>query len=229
MKIVDIGEVFNNPVASIFKSWQPRIVAPHTLALCATEIPTADLVCFGGGADVSPAIYGHKDMNQNLQGCIAARDRFEREVFEMAIYHRIPMLGICRGAQFLCTMSGGALFQHINRHAIMGVHNIVTHDGLVIPITSTHHQMMYPEGVEHELLAWCWHDQRTFIGGRWDYTKMTPPPEYKEQEVVYFPKTHALCIQGHPEYLTEDSKAQVYTRQLVEQKLFGTRNQLEVA
>lgn len=224
MKIIDIGAVFHHPVASIFKSWKPIVIAPHTLEECEKEVPSADMICFGGGADVSPALYGQPDMNGVIGGCIAARDRFERSVFEIAIHYRIPMLGICRGSQFLCVMSGGQLFQHINGHGLAGTHTITTLEGFSIDMTSTHHQMMYPGAAQHELLGWCEPNGKLFIGARWHQAKMPLVDAfYKAQEVVYFPKTNALCIQGHPEYLPENHPAQVYTRQLVEQKLFGTR------
>ncbi len=68
------------------------------------------LVCFTGGSDVSPELYGHRNLES---GCNKARDEKEVLIFEMAKKHGIPMTGICRGSQFLNVMCGGTMVQHL--------------------------------------------------------------------------------------------------------------------
>ena len=101
----------------------------------------ADLVQFTGGSDVSPAYYGedlHPETYPNI-----IRDEYEAEVFKACKAIGKPMAGICRGAQFLHVMNGGNLWQHVLGHAIYGTHRAIdTMTGNVIPVTSTHHQMM---------------------------------------------------------------------------------------
>jgi gamma-glutamyl-gamma-aminobutyrate hydrolase PuuD len=216
-KIIDVGAMYGYPVAAIFNPWRPDVLIPDSYAQVEKEIEAADFLCFGGGQDIHPSLYGHMNVASNAP-ILSIRDRTERSIFELCVHYRKPMLGICRGSQFLCAMAGGALIQHVDGHALGGTHNIMTIDGHSIPITSTHHQMMFPNKTEHTLIAWL--EKPIEQSGRlWDHKKMTMPNPFKDPEIVYFPRVKALCIQGHPEYQAVMSPAQLYTRQLVEKYL----------
>ena len=52
----------------------------------------------------------------------------------------ISIIGVCRGAQFLCAFAGGKLIQHMTGHH--GDHSITTVDGRVYQSSSDHHQLM---------------------------------------------------------------------------------------
>jgi gamma-glutamyl-gamma-aminobutyrate hydrolase PuuD len=158
-------------------------------------IQEADLVVFTGGEDVSPHIYGEEKNPKT--GNNERRDDEEAEIFRLALYLNKHIIGICRGSQFTCAMSGGRLVQHQqNPHYI---HDITTSTGEVIPITSTHHQAMYPydmyEG-NYKLLAWTEGISKMHENG---LEKEISDKPFKEAEICYFPKTKVLGIQGHPE------------------------------
>src|SRR5678815_3219496 len=104
------------------------------------DIFKAQLVVFTGGADVSPAFYG--EPKHPKTSCAAYRDYEESAAFETANAHRIPMLGICRGAQLVCALSGGRLIQH--QENPYSRHPILTIDGSEYIMTSCHHQAMFP-------------------------------------------------------------------------------------
>ena len=108
------------------------------------------LVCFTGGEDVSPDLYGHQDL-----GSHNSKERDEQEVliFEQAKKHKIPMTGICRGSQFLNVMCGGTMVQHLKQSHGGGEHRCETIDGKTFQVTSSHHQMSVP-GEGGEVLAW---------------------------------------------------------------------------
>lgn len=104
-------------------------------------IEDADVVCFTGGEDVDPFFYGHPVHHTTYFSTV--RDRREKEAFESLLARQIPMVGICRGAQFLNVMSGGTMYQDCSLHT--RPHNIICNEtGEVILVTSTHHQMMKP-------------------------------------------------------------------------------------
>jgi len=162
------------------------------------ELREADLVCFTGGADVSPDYYGdakHPYTQNNRE-----RDAYEQKVYEAAKEMDIPCVGICRGGQFLNVMSGGRLYQHVERHAIGGMHELVDlRSGETIHVTSTHHQMFMPGeraitiataqmGGERE-----WYDHEVFKRDVSD----------EDYEVLFYPHTRSLCFQPHPEYMLE--------------------------
>lgn len=67
---------------------------------------------FTGGQDVSPALYGEPHLPQCGE-CCPARDRMERALLERALAADRPVLGICRGIQFINVVLGGTLYQDI--------------------------------------------------------------------------------------------------------------------
>ena len=65
-----------------------------------------------GGKDIDPAAYGHQPHPATEE---PARDRdcWEFALLEAALHRRVPVLGICRGAQVLNVALGGTLHQHL--------------------------------------------------------------------------------------------------------------------
>lgn len=75
------------------------------------HVPAADAVIIGGGADVSPALYGEE--NTHSRGVDEDRDAFEMDLALTAIEHGVPLVGICRGMQLINVALGGTLFQDV--------------------------------------------------------------------------------------------------------------------
>src|SRR5690554_3184603 len=85
----------------------------------------ADLVCFIGGEDVQPSLYGEHDHPSTHTN--PARDEMEEKLFHYCLNEGIPMAGICRGAQFLNVMNGGKLYQDVDNHATGNTHLAFTY------------------------------------------------------------------------------------------------------
>jgi GMP synthase-like glutamine amidotransferase len=152
-----------------------------------------DLVVFTGGADVTPNLYGHPQ--HPYTGNDVYRDVKESSIFEKALIHNIPMVGICRGGQFLNVMSGGEMYQHVEGH--LGSHEITdATTGDVVYVSSTHHQMMKPSS-KALLVA-----SSTLGGTRewWDGEVFARETSELDYEVVYYEHTNSLCFQPHPEF-----------------------------
>ncbi len=172
-------------------------------------IHEADVVCFTGGADVTPAYYG--DAPHPYTGNDVYRDKEEKLIFDMCLVDEVPMVGICRGGQFLNVMSGGRMYQHVSGHT--NAHTITDRrTGEAVYASSTHHQMMMPSP-EAVLVASSaiggireWYDQEVF---KKDVSK-------EDIEVVYYEHTKCLCFQPHPEFNGYDS-LQVYFHSLIEE------------
>jgi len=118
--------------------------------------------------------------------------------------NRIPIIGICRGAQILNVMNGGILVQHIDGHTHQ--HNILLEHpeyqpkAIMVAVTSTHHQMMIP----HKSAEIIGRDHNPTTGVHWD--NVDTPQKYKHvNEVIYYPATRSLCIQPHPEWMDQNS------------------------
>lgn len=171
------------------------------------EIYKSDIILFTGGEDVTPSFYGaieHKTTYYNT-----TRDNYEMEIFK-----KIPLgvlkVGICRGSQFLTVMSGGLLIQNVINHAIGDTHNIELKENgeylKKLPITSTHHQMMYPFNLQEQDYEIIAKSETKRSNGYYDGDKIDPKKVIVEPEIIYYKKTNCLCIQGHPEMMYEESE-----------------------
>lgn len=71
-----------------------------------------DALLLTGGHDVSPALYGEKPI-EACGGCCPGRDVMEKKLLALALERDMPVLGICRGIQFLNAVLGGTLYQDL--------------------------------------------------------------------------------------------------------------------
>lgn len=165
------------------------------------EIDSIDLVLFIGGEDVHPGYY-----NQNVGSQTRYND--ERDSFEKKYlfdrFPNTPKLGICRGAQFLTVLNQGELIQHVENHSNGQTHAIqldLPYDTGIYNITSTHHQMMYPFNLsekQYQIVAYSkYFLSDKYLNGKDQNIEL--PTNFVEPEIVYYPETKSLCIQGHPE------------------------------
>jgi len=182
------------------------------------EVKDADLVLFTGGEDVCPTVY---DEECNHKTCFSRkRDIQEIEVYRETRYLSKSMIGICRGSQLLTALQpNGRLVQHVDNHGIGGTHDIIFKDGTILPITSTHHQMMYPFNINHyELIAWASPARSSnYEFGPHDSLKTLHIGQ--EPEIIFYPRTKCLCIQGHPEHMRSNCETVIKLRELVKEKL----------
>lgn len=174
------------------------------------------VVLFGGGEDISPSLYGQEPTKYTYASKkLSQRDAFELEVFKVAKSANSKFIGVCRGAQFLCALAGGSLYQHVDNHGM--THNMETNEGTVLKVSSAHHQMMNPKGTNHLLLAWSdvVRSARHIVEGGLSAEVDVEP------EVVLFPEINALAIQYHPEFMHPTDSAVKYSRDLVKKYLMG--------
>ena len=161
----------------------------------AKTIEEADIVLFTGGiADVSPAMYGARPHKETMSE--AEEDMRDILVFLEAVTLGVPMIGVCRGAQFGNVMNGGKLFQHVDQHNKN--HEIfVRRNQYYMTASSVHHQMCMPnEEGGMEIIAEAyestgkWSDDKTYKSSHTDF----------DVEAFWYPETAFLGFQGHPEY-----------------------------
>lgn len=160
------------------------------------SIEKADLVLFEGGADVSPYVYNETNINPRTYSD-PARDEYEVKEFLKAVALDKYILGICRGSQLSCAMAGGKLVQ--DQPNPSHIHDMITDDGRVIKVTSTHHQAQFPFNLpedDYKIIGWTENMLNHHHNGKEE--EMNPS---KECEIVYYKKIKALAIQPHPEML----------------------------
>jgi hypothetical protein len=161
------------------------------------SVDLADIIVFNGGEDIGTSIYGEKPIMRGIPEKPSWRDKEEMGIF--GDFQGKFFLGICRGSQFLNVLNGGTLWQDVDNHT--RVHKMLdVRTGEKIWITSTHHQQMRPNlatgrvlGVAHE----CSIKRADGITLRPNFGDHIDV----DTEVVWYPGTRTLCIQGHPEYV----------------------------
>jgi gamma-glutamyl-gamma-aminobutyrate hydrolase PuuD len=160
----------------------------------AKSVLESDIVIFGGGSDVDPALYGEeKHCTTHFD---SKRDDDDIALYQLCLENGIPMFGVCRGAQFLSVMNGGKLYQDIDNH--YGDHKIwdVNRRFHIDKVSSVHHQMCRPNvdgGME--IIA-------TNSDGR---NRSLNPGDRKigpcaDIEAFFYRDTCCIGVQGHPEY-----------------------------
>jgi anthranilate/para-aminobenzoate synthase component II len=165
------------------------------------QVKQCDAIVVWGGEDIAPQFYSQRPHPQNQQQRGASdRDIHEFNSMKIAADNKIPIIGVCRGAQALCAFAGGKLVQHVTGHH--GNHLVTTSDGQEMQTSSCHHQMMYPWGVRNELLAWSSYARSNTYEGETKDDQLSVP---LEPEAVYFPDVRGLAIQGHPEWMSDSS------------------------
>lgn len=209
---VDVGSLFGMQTHTVFTGTNLKVACPSTYEEMMRLLPYATLVGFGGGADIHPSLYGCRDVASAVGHAPSNRDLVEQEAFGYCYNNGIPAFGICRGAQFLCAMSGGRLVQDVRNHG--GDHTIYTEDNQLMPMTSTHHQMMYPWETKHHLLAWTDKLSPQYVHSIPNYVQHDVDPE-----VVFFEDTGALAVQGHPEWMDPRSRTVQQVRKWVQKYL----------
>lgn len=189
-----------------------HMLDPSTMVPAMVDLSRVKLVVFTGGADVHPAMYGEAKNPRTIS--TPDRDYKEQALFDRINKRKIPMVGICRGAQFLTVMNGGSLIQHVTNHTITGTHRICTVDGEQIEVTSTHHQMMNPSGL-YNVLAWAEGLSSRYEGGDSGVKMRQTRQGVKEPEVVYYDITKSLAVQFHPENMNQDTNGYKYFQKLL--------------
>ncbi len=216
MKILDLGSMWGMDADPLWDGWKKQfkedleVIRVTGMKDVDSFMLEADLVYFGGGADIHPSLYGHRNVASGVGHMPSQRDVFERLAFNAAKDCNIPIFGICRGAQLVCALSGGALVQDVQGHAgpIHMLYSRKDENGRDVPlwpITSTHHQMMYVShmGGRACLVAYTPNLSKEYVR---DENKIPKYSARIDPEIVYFRDTRALAVQGHPEYMDPDGQ-----------------------
>jgi len=212
LKILDVGMSFGLAVGPVFQGTDCQVVYLPKWGDALSQLDGVGLVGFGGGADIHPSLYHSNNVASMVGNATSARDELEQLLFAECVKRKIPMFGICRGAQLVCALSGGKLVQDVEGHG--GMHTLTLDDGSMLPMTSAHHQMMYPWEIPHKLIGWTKPKSREYVHDIPNYQQPTCDPE-----VVYFPTTNSLAVQGHPEWMDPRCKTVVKVREWVSEYL----------
>jgi len=167
---------------------------------------------FTGGQDVEPKIYHSKKSDLCGETC-PERDHMEKLILDAAIMYNKPILGICRGIQFINAVLGGSLWQNIPSqfsdkviHRQKPPYDKPSHD-VKIKTNSPLYQLLKKEII----LVNSYHHQ--------GIRRLSPKLEVMAEapdgliEAVYAPKCKFLwAVQWHPEfsYIKDENSKMIF-------------------
>lgn len=200
-------EVFVEPDPTV-RDDEARFAQMFARSRCsrAKSVLEADLVVFAGGSDVDPVLYG--ETAHETTHVDPHRDQRDMDLYLMCVENGIPMLGVCRGAQFLHVMNGGKLYQDIDKH--YGDHRIfdIRQKDFIQKVSSVHHQACRSNVNNGQQIIATSGDARK----RWLNATDKADGAKADIEAYFYRSTCCLGVQGHPEY----QGYQAYTKWVLE-------------
>ena len=174
---------------------------------------SCDGFLFTGGHDVSPRFY-HEEPMDNLVSSCEKRDMMEAIVLRIAMEADKPVLGICRGIQFINVALGGTLYQDLplQHPSATNHHGQAPYDKPVHDIKVRRDSPLYDcLGMEH-LPVNSYHHQAVKDVAKGLEVMATAPDGIVE--ALYKPDQCFLwAVQWHPEfsYKTDENSRKVFS------------------
>jgi len=166
-----------------------------------TDLGDVDGLLLAGGTDVDPALYGAaREAETDEPDCV--RDRLEGALLDEALERDLPVLGICRGLQFLNVHLGGTLRQHIDGHKrpkVREVHRIAIAPGSRLEAILEMHE--YVVNSRH-------HQSADRVGKGLTVTATAPDGVVESLELPG--KRFVLAVQWHPEARTDGADVKLF-------------------
>ncbi len=175
-------------------------------------INMCDGFLFTGGHDVSPKLYNENPLD-GLVSCCMKRDKMESYILKKTIQINKPILGICRGIQFINAALGGTLYQNLptqyeteTEHHQNPPYDVPVHKVKVIKDSPLY------KCLNSELLdVNSYHHQA--VKDLAPNLKVMAVSEDGLVEAVYMPELRFLwAVQWHPEfsYKTDDNSRKIF-------------------
>jgi putative glutamine amidotransferase len=171
------------------------------------DIQRCDGFLLTGGIDVDPSYYdGPENYPYQPAVFLPERDRFEKLIYDYSQAHKIPVLGICRGMQYINILEGGKVLEDIGeanqihkKEVLDKVHAVnIGHNSMLYAITSVkngivnsaHHQGVAKYNLSNNLIANSYSDTSD---------QLIEGLEFKDKTG----KSFMLAVQWHPERMIE--------------------------
>lgn len=156
----------------------------------------ADLIILTGGGDLPADCYTDDTVSVNAQ---TERDETERFLFEYALNHRLPVLGICRGMQFINALSGGKTDKNFicQEKRNCGTDHIIKSATETLKVNHYHNDFIRTENLAKGLTP-------LFFDG-----------ENGTVEIFVCPEKKILAFQYHPERGFTDRESYVKTQKMI--------------
>ncbi len=167
-------------------------------------VETCNGFLFTGGQDVSPSLYGMKDATGTIVSS-PERDQLESLLLSKALEADKPVLGICRGLQFINAFLGGTLWQDLpSQHPSEIVHRqgkpygVPTHQ---VQLSGDLQTLLGKDFLEVNTLH---HQAVKYLGN--GLIPMAVAPDGVIEAAQLMGKRFVWAVQWHPEYLFRTDK-----------------------
>lgn len=192
------GEKIDILEHSYVKFWSNKMnfnVIPVSNLSCISEkmVSGVDLIIFTGGGSVSSGFFSPNEKRKEQPN----RDIVERELLEYAMNLDIPLIGICRGMQYINCLFGGGISSLNNGHAVGTEHDLFTKEGMHYVVNSYHNDGIYCAQLSKKLEPIAYDESMTIV------------------EAFKHRTNRIIGIQWHPERKMKDEASLTYSISLM--------------
>ncbi|MCM1246445.1 MAG: gamma-glutamyl-gamma-aminobutyrate hydrolase family protein [Roseburia sp.] len=175
---------------------------------------TMDGFLFTGGQDVSPNLYAQR-ITPACGQCCKERDEMEAVLFRLAYEQDKPVLGICRGIQYINVIMGGTLYQDLpgEHPSDTEHHQKPPYDQPVHSVEIAEKSPLYSLLKKEAIMVNSYHHQA--IRALAPKLSAMAVSEDGLVEAVYVPKKRFIWgIQWHPElsYLVDENSRRIFSK-----------------
>lgn len=154
------------------------------------------IILTGGGSVPSKFFISKENRHEQIN-----RDMIEEKLLKCAINRRIPLVGICRGMQYINCLLGGRISTLNNLHPVGVEHNIYTQKGECYTVNSFHNDGIFCEQLSEVLVPIAYDESRTIV------------------EAYRHKSNKIIGIQWHPERKMADKASVAYSLSLLQEIL----------
>ena len=156
----------------------------------------AELLILTGGGDLSAECYTDNTVSVNEQ---KERDETERFLFDYALTHQIPVLGICRGMQFINAFFGGKTDKNFvcPEKRKCGTDHVIRSATETLIVNHYHNDFIKTENLAQNLTGLFFDEENDTV------------------EIFACPEKKILAFQYHPERHFTDEASKEKTRKMI--------------
>ncbi len=208
-----------------FRFWSSFGVLPILIPDLEAEELTSfigqlDGIALHGGVDLAPSTYQETPIDKQTWPGDSYRDNYELTIVRLAMTKRLPIFGVCRGAQLLNVYFGGTLYQDLPTQFPSSVchYERVAYDSITHPISIVPGKLLDNLGIKNNSLINSIHHQGIKqLGTNLEVLATAPDGLIEAFQWTGGPDGFIIGVQWHPEF-SKDAPLKVLDDKLLVSK-----------